>query len=31
MKTFIENDLIKALIAIELMGIAITINSAFYF
>lgn len=31
MKTFIENDLIKALSAIELMGIAITIIAAFYF
>ncbi|AEE26675.1 disulfide bond formation protein B [Francisella hispaniensis] len=31
MKTFIENDLIKALSAIELMGIAISIIAAFYF
>ncbi|MDE4990549.1 disulfide bond formation protein B, partial [Francisella tularensis subsp. holarctica] len=31
MKTFIENDLIKAISAIELMGIAITIIAAFYF
>ncbi|OIN83065.1 disulfide bond formation DsbB family protein [Francisella sp. TX07-6608] len=31
MKTFIENDLIKALSSIELMGIAITIIAAFYF
>ncbi|MDE4950938.1 disulfide bond formation protein B, partial [Francisella tularensis] len=30
MKTFIENDLIKSLSAIELMGIAITIIAAFY-
>ncbi|APD50244.1 disulfide bond formation protein B [Francisella hispaniensis] len=31
MKTFIENDLIKALSAIELMGIAVSIIAAFYF
>ena len=31
MKKFIENDLIKALSAIELMGITVTIIAAFYF
>lgn len=31
MKKFIENDLIKALSAIELMGITVTILAAFYF
>ena len=31
MKKFIENDLIKALSVIELMGITVTIIASFYF